>query len=155
MRYKNGVSSDASWVKFCVDKTVEEVAEHFNVALTTAKSRASALGIKFKKKEKKERYPGITEYAGSHTVKECAEKYNTKLNTIASYLRSNKISYKKELTSKGIEWRARKRTGEAQDMIVTLCDFYTYASIARVFGYSKERVRQLYNSSQLKRETEE
>lgn len=36
-----------------------------------------------------------------------------------------------------------KRTGEAMDMIKTLLDFYTDASIARVFGYSKERIRQI------------
>lgn len=36
-----------------------------------------------------------------------------------------------------------KRTGEAMDMIKTLLDFYTDASIARVFGYSRERIRQI------------
>lgn len=37
-----------------------------------------------------------------------------------------------------------KRTGEAQDMILTLCDTYSFAAIGRVFGYSRERVRQIY-----------
>lgn len=152
MRYKNGISSDVEWTKFCVNRTAEEVAEHFNVAITTVRSRACALGIKLKKKE---RYLGITEYARSHTIRECADKYNVQIGTMTTYMRNNKISHKRELTSKDIERRAIKRTGEAQDMIITLCDFYTYASIARVFGYSTERVRQLYNSSLLERKVKE
>ena len=40
-----------------------------------------------------------------------------------------------------------RRTGEAMDMIKTLLPFYTDASIARVFGYSKERIRQIRNET--------
>ena len=36
-----------------------------------------------------------------------------------------------------------KRTGEAHDMIKYLSKSFTMASIARVFGYSKERIRQI------------
>lgn len=36
-----------------------------------------------------------------------------------------------------------KRTGEAHEMIRELSKTFTMASIARVFGYSKERVRQI------------
>lgn len=37
----------------------------------------------------------------------------------------------------------KKRTGLAHDMIVSLATEYSYASIARVFGYSTERIRQI------------
>lgn len=37
--------------------------------------------------------------------------------------------------------QACKRTGEAHDMIRTLGQYYTFAAIARVFGYSKENIR--------------
>jgi len=39
-----------------------------------------------------------------------------------------------------------KRTGEAHEMIKYLTTRFTDASIARVFGYSKERVRQIRHS---------
>ena len=45
-----------------------------------------------------------------------------------------------------------KHTGEAQDMIKTLCATYTDASIARVFGYSKERIRQLRMEAEKEKE---
>ena len=40
--------------------------------------------------------------------------------------------------------RSCRRTGEAHDMIKYLSKSFTKASIARVFGYSAERIRQIY-----------
>lgn len=36
-----------------------------------------------------------------------------------------------------------KRTGEAQDMIRHLAKTFTMTSIARVFGYTRENIRQI------------
>ena len=146
MRYKHKNTSDEAWLEFCVDRTLEEISEHFKVAKTSAKTRCSTLGIKLRL-DKKEKYPGIEEYARTHTIKECALFYNSKYSTIFQYLKVHDIKYKLELTSKGIERVVTKRTGTAHDMIVTLCDYYSIASIAKIFGYSKERVRQIYHEA--------
>ena len=71
MRYKQKDTSDEAWLEFCVDKTLEEITEHFKVAKSTARVRCSTLGIKIRI-DKKEKYPGIEEYARTHTIKECA-----------------------------------------------------------------------------------
>lgn len=146
MRYKQKNTSDEAWLEYCINKSLEEVAEHFHVAKTTARVRCSILGIKLRL-YKKEKYPGIEEYARTHTIKECALFYNSKYGTIIQYLKAHDIKYKLELTTKGIERVVTKRTGTAHDMIVTLCDYYNMASIAKVFGYSKERVRQIYHEA--------
>ena len=58
MRYKHKNTSDEAWLEFCVDKTLEEISEHFKVAKTSAKTRCSTLGIKLRldKKRKVSRY---------------------------------------------------------------------------------------------------
>lgn len=153
MHYKTRPTSDEAWRQY-IDgtKTVEEVAEHFGVQLTSARTRASELGLHFKKKEPWlfRNNPGIKEYAATHTADEIAEHYGMKPVNVYSLLNSYGIKYKRKLTSKGVARAVKHRTGEAQDMIVTLCDFYSQASIARVFGYFKERVRQLYNEAKAK-----
>lgn len=147
MRYKQKDTSDEAWLEFCVDKTLEEISEHFKVAKTTARTRCSTLGIKLRHEKKQERYPGIEEYAKTHTIHECASHYNVNYSTISTYLNIHKIEHKRALTSKNVERVVRKRTGEVQDMIITLCDHYNMSSVARVFGYSKERVRQIYHAA--------
>lgn len=149
MRYKKQKTSDEAWLEFCVDKTLEEITEHFKVAKSSARTRCSMLGIKIRK-DKNGKYPGIEEYAKTHTIRECALFYNSNYSTIVQYIRAHDIKYKPELTTKGIERVVTKRTGIAQDMIITLCDSYSMASIAKVFGYTKERVRQIYHEAKQK-----
>lgn len=153
MHYKTRPTSDEAWRQY-IDgtKTVEEVAEHFGVQITTARTRASMLGLPLKRKEPRffRDYPGIKEYAVTHTAKEVAEHYGMRLTTVYTMFNSYGIKYKRQTTSKGVARAVQHRTGEAQDMIITLCDFYSQASVARVFGYSKERVRQIYNEAKAK-----
>ena len=153
MHYKTRPTSDEAWRQY-IDgtKTVEEVAEHFGVQITSARVRASELGLQFKKKEPRffRDNPDIIEYAATHTADEIAERYSMKHNAVYTMLNAYGIKYMRKNTSKGVARAVQHRTGEAHDMIVTLCDFYSQASIARVFGYSKERVRQLYNEAKAK-----
>lgn len=44
--------------------------------------------------------------------------------------------------------KSLRRTGMAHDMIRTLLPYYTDASIGRVFGYSKEMIRQIRKESE-------
>lgn len=153
MHYKTRPTSDEAWRQY-IDgtKTVEEVAEHFDVSVSSARNRASVLGLRLKRREPRflTDNPGIKEYAATHTAEEIAKHYNMKLYNVYTMLNSYGFKYKRKPTSKSVARAVKHRTGEAQDMIVTLCDFYSQASIARVFGYSKERVRQIYNEAKAK-----
>lgn len=90
---------------------------------------------------------GFIEYAKNHTVSQVGKHFNIYYPTV---LRLCKLHDVKCLSVIGkvkpfdsTENRNMKRSGFAQDMIRELSKTFTYASIGRVFGYSKERIRQI------------
>lgn len=86
----------------------------------------------------------ILEYAKTHTCAEISSKFDIPYNSLRYVFRKHGIKFyrNKGRISNGNR-SSCKRTGEAHEMIRELSKTFTMASIARVFGYSKERVRQI------------
>ena len=84
------------------------------------------------------------------TVSDVAKKHDLSPYLLKEWCYSRGIEFKMNRprrlspVNKTIEKRCR-RTGETMDMIKFLIPEFTNASIARVFGYSKERIRQIRN----------
>ena len=146
MRYNKSKETERIWKEYCVDKTIDEIAEHFNVEKGYARQRCCNFGIKVKHIVTV-KYAGLEDYARHHTISEAAEQYNCPKSRIYQYARRHNIEFVREPKKYGVERAVYKRTGEVRDMIVTLCDYYSYASIGRVFGYSRERIRQIWKES--------
>lgn len=86
----------------------------------------------------------MIEYLKDHTMTNTSAKFNLPYCWLLAKVRRDNIPHAivkgKVRVDKGKGFR---RSGEAHDMIRVLGETFTYASIARVFGYSKERVRQI------------
>ena len=89
-------------------------------------------------------------FAKDHTISEIGKQFNLKYWMVRQLVTIYKIPYKK-ITVKCLGYLDKennvkhscKRTGEAQEMIKVLNKTFTQAAIARVFGYSRERIRQI------------
>lgn len=79
-----------------------------------------------------------------HTIKETAAKFGVTYCWLSMQIRNYDLPYKRQkATTVKLSSGSCKRCGEAHEMIRELSKTFTNASIARVFGYSKERVRQI------------
>lgn len=79
-----------------------------------------------------------------HTIKETAVKFSVPYCWLSSQIRDYDLPHKRHSASaEKLSSGSCKRTGEAHEMIRELSKTFTNAAIARVFGYSRERVRQI------------
>lgn len=86
----------------------------------------------------------IKDFLKEHTITETSSKFHISYEWLAMQIRNKNLPHKRH-TARGskLSVHSCKRTGEAHDMIRHLSKIFTFASIARVFGYSKERIRQI------------
>lgn len=140
-------------LEYAKEHTLQEFAEHFDLTIATARqfyhyNRLSAkTGFEKHKNTLFDRISESTwkEYSKDHVIMECMEHFDIKRDEVyrleSKYktyaLRHNKRSSEEVVKNK------IKRTGEMQDMIRYLSNNFTYSAISRVFGYTKERVRQI------------
>ena len=99
-------------------------------------------------------------YIVTHTRKEIMQKFNVNYNCVNYFCVKNGLKPIADWLSMKIRdmnlpckrhnckeaklsTHSCKRTGEAQDMIRHLAKTFTMASIARVFGYTRENIRQI------------
>ena len=86
----------------------------------------------------------ICNYLQEHTLMDTANKFHIPYQTLTYYVRNNNINHAHKIAKeKPLSTHSCKRTGEAHDMIYELSKTFSYAAIARVFGYTKERIRQI------------
>ena len=86
----------------------------------------------------------ILEYAKTHTCVEVSNKFNLPYENLRHTFMAHDIKcYRHHGKAAEIKRHSCKRTGEAHDMIRELSKTFTMSAIARVFGYSKERIRQI------------
>ena len=85
----------------------------------------------------------LKEYAKTHTASECAKKFSCAYATIRNMCKQNNISTIRDSKKPGIN-------AERDEMISFLAEKFTYESIGKVFGLTRERVRQIYESSHSK-----
>lgn len=79
----------------------------------------------------------IREYAKTHTLQECADKFLYKYGSMANKFRKHNIKAVRKFKPRG-------KNVERDTMIAYLADKFTYESIGKIFGMTRERVRQIY-----------
>ncbi len=138
-------------------KTAFQIAKEVNVNETTVYYAAKRYGLKLPKpKDLVDNYHGISlevlkEELKTMPVSYVANKHGLTDGGLRQFALCRGIEIIKVQKQRFDKDKAPntnikiRRTGEAIDMIKTLLPFYTDASIARVFGYSKERIRQIRN----------
>lgn len=87
----------------------------------------------------------------SYTLQEvyAKHKFTVDLQAFRNWLNNKEIPYMTRNQKAHVKCKPIKRTGIAMDMIRTLLPYYTDASIGRVFGYSRERIRQIREQVEL------
>lgn len=91
----------------------------------------------------------MIDYLREHTLMDTVNKFQANYAWLACYVRNNNIRHAyKRCTKMFLSKHSCKRSGEAQDMIYELSKTFSYAAIARVFRYTKERIRQICNEKE-------
>lgn len=133
-------------------KTAQQLAKELNVQVSTVYHASRRWNLKLAKpKEVVTEYHGISinilrEELGRYPVSVVANKYGFEQSAFRGFLDCRGIKYSTVQTKLYKETKDTsqiKRTGESMDMIKTLLMFYNNASIARVFGYSRQRIQQI------------
>ena len=151
---KNGSLILNDNVDYVKSHTRNEIAEHFNLTYNQVNNWC----IKNNAHPLKERHikfvvtEDFIEYAKTHTIGQIANSFHLGYATVMTVCRRENIMPLKAKPKLVDEYKGSlRRSGEALDMIKTLLPVYTDASIARVFGYSKERIRQIRNEIGVKK----
>ena len=129
---------------FIVSHTRKEIMREFNVNYNCVNYFCAKNGLKpiaercryFVTEEMKSFLKG-------HTIKEAAYKFHVGYNWLSVKVREMNLPCKRYRSEVKFSTHSCKHTGEAHDMIKYLSKSFTDASIARVFGYSRERIRQI------------
>ncbi len=135
---------------YITSHTRREIMQKFNVNYNYINNFCNRNGIRPIAERK--RYfitDEIKDFLKEHTIKETAFKFNVGYNWLTVQVRENNIPckrHKSEVVKLSVH--SCKRTGETHEMIKYLSKTFTMASIARVFGYSKERIRQICTESE-------
>lgn len=127
-----------------------EIMERFQVTYDYVNNFCIKKGIKPVNMRKRSKFvpdDEFIEYAKTHTIRDIAQKYNRCYGSIVTICHRYNITPAKNKPKEAKPCKAilLRKTGEAHDMIRELSKTFTDASIARVFGYSKERIRQIRN----------
>ena len=86
----------------------------------------------------------MKDFLKEHTVAETAHKFHVGYNWLSIKVRELNLPHQRHNCKEvKLSTHSCKRTGEAQDMIRYLAKAFTFASIARVFGYTRESIRQI------------
>ena len=135
-------------IDYVQSHTRNEIAEHFNLTYNQVNNWC----IKNNAHPLKERHikfvvtEDFIEYAKTHTIGQISNNFHIGYATILTVCkRENIVPLKKSPKYISKYKGSLRRSGEAMDMIKTLIPIYTDASIARVFGYSREWIRRIRN----------
>ena len=129
--------------------TREEIMNRFGVDYNTVNNFCHKIGIKpiARRRQTLSLPEGFAEYAKEHSAHQIASHFNLNYPFVVRCCNKMGIEFVSRKQRKEYKDDGRvhdvKRCGLAQDMIIELSKTFTYASIARVFGYSKERIRQI------------
>ena len=130
---------------FIVAHTRKEIMQKFNVNYNCVNYFCVKNGLKPIADRCKYRVTDeMKDFLKEHTVAETAHKFHVGYNWLSIKVREMNLPYKRHNCKEAkLSKHSCKRTGEAQDMIRHLAKTFTMASIARVFGYTRENIRQI------------
>ncbi len=125
--------------------TRREIMEHFNLSYSDVNNYCVRNNVyPIPERKRFELTEEICNYLQEHTLMDTANKFRVSYQTLAYYVRNDNINHAhKTAKEKPLSTHSCKRTGEAHEMIYELSKTFSYAAIARVFGYTKERIRQI------------
>ena len=130
---------------YIVSHTRKEIMQKFNVNYNYISYFCAKNGLKpIAERGKYHVTDEMKDFLKEHTVAETAYKFHVGYNWLSIKVREMNIPCKRH-KCKEVKLSAHscKRTGETQDMIRYLAKTFTMVSIARVFGYSRESIRQI------------
>ena len=130
---------------FIVSHTRKEIMQKFNVNYNYVNNFCIRNGIRpIAERGKYHITDEMKDFLKEHTVAETAFKFHVGCNWLYMKIRDMNLPYKRHNCKEvKLSTHSCKRTGEAQDMIRYLSKTFTLASIARVFGYTRENIRQI------------
>ena len=129
---------------YIVSHTRKEIMQKFNVNYNYINNFCNRNGVR--PIAERGRYfvtDEMKNYLKEHTIKDTAYKFHVGYNWLSIKVRKMNIPCKRHRSEVKLSAHSCKHTGEAHDMIKYLSKSFTKASIARVFGYSAERIRQI------------
>ena len=135
---------------FIVSHTRKEIMQKFNVNYNCVNYFCNKNGLKPIADRCKYRVTDeMKDFLKEHTIKETACKFHVNYNWLYIKIRDMDLPYKRHNCKEAkLSTHSCKRTGEAQNMIRYLSKAFTMASIARVFGYTRENIRQICAESE-------
>lgn len=130
---------------FIVSHTRKETMQKFNVNYSYVNNFCARNGLKpIAERGKYHVTDEMKDFLKEHTVKEAAFRFQVGYSWLYMKIRDMNLPYKRHNCKEvKLSTHSCKRTGEAQDMIRYLSKAFTMASIARVFGYARESIRQI------------
>ena len=130
---------------FIVSHTRKEIMQKFNVNYSCVNYFCIKNGLKPIADRCKYRITDeMKDFLKEHTVKETAFRFHVGCDWLYMKIRDMCLPYKRHNCKEAkLSIHSCKRTEEAQDMIRHLAKTFTMASIARVFGYTRENIRQI------------
>ena len=135
---------------FIVSHTRKEIMQKFNVNYNCVNYFCHRNGLKpIADRGKYHVTDEMKDFLKEHTVTETACKFHVSCNWLYMKIREMNLPYQRHNGKEAkLAAHSCKRTGEAQDMIRYLSKAFTIASIARVFGYTRENIRQICAESE-------
>lgn len=135
---------------FIVSHTRKEIMQKFNVNYNYVNYFCRRNGLKpIAERGKYHVTDEMKDFLKEHTIKETACKFQVGYNWLYMKIRDMNLPYKRHNCKEAkLSTHSCKRTGEAQNMIRYLSKAFTMASIARVFGYTRENIRQICAESE-------
>lgn len=135
---------------FIVSHTRKEIMREFNVNYNCVGYFCRKNGLKPLAGGGKYRVTDeMKDFLKEHTVTETAYKFHVGNNWLYKKIQEMNLPYKRHNCKEAkLSTHSCKRTGEAQNMIRYLSKAFTMASIARVFGYTRENIRQICAESE-------
>ena len=130
---------------FIVSHTRKEIMQKFNVNYNCVGYFCRKNGLKpIAERGKYHITDEMKDFLKEHTVAETAHKFHVGCSWLYMKIRDMNLPYQRHNCKEAkLSTHSCKRTGEAQDMIRYLAKAFTFASIARVFGYTRESIRQI------------
>ena len=130
---------------YIISHTRKEIMQKFNVNYNCVNYFCVKNGLKpIAERGKYHITDEMKDFLKEHTVKETAFRFHVGCDWLYMKIRDMGLLYKRHNCKEAkLSTHSCKRTGEAQDMIRHLAKTFTMASIARVFGYTRENIRQI------------
>ena len=130
---------------YITSHTRKEIMQKFNVNYNCVNYFCVKNGLKpIAERGKYHVTDEMKDFLKEHTVAETAFRFHVGYNWLSIKVREMNIPCKRHNCKEvKLSTHSCKRTGEAQNMIRHLAKTFTMASIARVFGYTRENIRQI------------